>query len=38
MIKTKKLNVSIGNTDILKDIDIEIPDGEIQRFHTRYCR
>ncbi len=29
MIKTKKLNVSIGNTDILKDIDIEIPDGEI---------
>ena len=29
MIKTKKLNVSIGDIDILKGIDIEIPDGEI---------
>ena len=29
MIKTKKLKVSIGDIDILKDVDIEIPDGEI---------
>ena len=29
MIKTKKLNVSIGNKEILRDIDIEIPNGEI---------
>ena len=29
MIKTKKLNVSIGNKEILSDIDIEIPNGEI---------
>ena len=29
MIKTKKLKVSIGDIDILKDVDIEIPNGEI---------
>ena len=29
MIKTKKLNVSIGDVAILNDVDIEIPKGEI---------
>ena len=29
MIKTKKLKVSIGDINILKDVDIEIPNGEI---------